>query len=341
MPQVSVLMPVYNGEPFLGQAIESILLQTFVDFEFIIINDGSTDRSAEVVQSYDDSRIRYFENEYNIGLTRSLNRGLSLVQGPYIARMDADDVSLPQRLARQVDFLDAHPNVGVVGTAMQIIDENDKTHRTWHSLTTHEALRWCLCLYDPIAHPTVLMRRQVVEQVGGYRVEMVTAQDYDLWRRLSKVTQLANLPNVLFCLRRHKTNVTTVRLAEHRQNRVKVSHEAISEFLGRDVSIDTVRCIWNRNCESLSKVRQTASLIHEIYKAGMANDALSLAEKHFVRNYVAKRLFGLAHQRTDDGRAWDAVALACRLDPLVIVKAVNRRFGHLTRRQCLFWVTTG
>lgn len=332
MPQVSVLMPVYNGEPFLGQAIESILQQTFADFEFIIINDGSTDRSAEIVQSYADSRIRYFENERNIGLTRSLNHGLSLVQGPYIARMDADDVSLPQRLGKQVDFLDAHPDVGVVGTAMQIIDEQSNVDHTWHSPTTHEMLRWCLCLYDPIAHPTVLMRRKVVEQVGGYRAEMVTAQDYDLWRRLSAVCRLANLPDVLLYLRRHETSVTMVHLAEHRQNRVKVSHEAISEFLGQDVPVDTVRCIWNRNCESLSQVRRATFLIYEIYQAGMADDTLPLSDKRFMRNYVAERLFGLAYQRTDAGRAWDTIALACQLDPLVIFKAGQRRVGRLLRR---------
>lgn len=326
MPQVTVLMSVYNGEPFLSQAIESILQQTFADFEFIIINDKSTDCSAEVIRSYDDQRIRFFENENNIGLTRSLNYGLSMVRSPYIARMDADDISFPQRLEKQVNYLNAHPNVGVVGTAIQIIDKYGKPSHIWKSMITHEALIWGLCLYAPIAHPTVLMRQKTVEQIGGYKAEMTTAQDYDLWWRLSTVCQLANLPDVLLYLRRHETNITIVHLKEHRQNRVNVSHAAIANFLKRDISIDTVRCIWDQNCNSVYEVQKAVSLIYEIYKTGVNNRFLSLSEKYFMRNYIAQKLLGLAYYQANTGYNWNAVALACWLDPLAIVKASKKRF---------------
>ncbi len=326
MPQVSVLMPVYNGEAFLGQAIESILQQTFDDFEFIVINDGSTDRSAEVVQLYDDPRIRYFENECNIGLTRSLNRGLSLVRSPYLARMDADDTSLPQRLAKQVHFLDMHHEIGVVGSAVQIIDEHGNISRKWEPPETHEVLRWCLCLFTPIAHPTVMMRQEVVKQVGDYCTEMLTAQDHDLWRRLSLVTRLANLPDVLLHLRQHRSNITKVRSVEHRQNRVRAFHTMMSEFLGEDVPVDVVRCVCGQNCGSARKVHQAASLVYELYQVGMNNSALSLAEKRFIRNYVSERLLGLAYRRKDDGhgrRTLDVIALACYVNPLIVVKIVK------------------
>ena len=335
-PRVSVLMPVYNGERYVREALDSILQQSFSGFEFIIINDGSTDHSAKIVQSYDDPRIRYFENEQNIGLTRSLNRGLSLARAPYVARMDADDVSLPQRLARQIDFLDTHPKVGVVGSAVQFIDERGKAYRMWRSLSAHEALRWCLCLYDPIMHPTVMMRRDVVGQVGGYNPDMVTAEDYDLWRRSSEVTHLSNLQDVLLYLRKHEASVTSNLLPEHWQNRVKISQMMLSEYLNEDVPIGIVQHIWSQNCGTVGDVRQAASLVRKLYEAGMANEALPVVEKRVIRKYVARRLLGLAHRRTNDGRAWDVVAFACRLDPMVVVKAVERRLRHLVRQRLSF-----
>jgi len=115
-PKVTVLMPVYNGEKYLNEAIDSILGQTFKDFKFLIINDGSTDGTADILKSYKDSRIKVTNNEKNIGLTKSLNKGLKMAKSEYIARMDADDISLPTRLQKQVEFMDSHPKVGVCGT---------------------------------------------------------------------------------------------------------------------------------------------------------------------------------------------------------------------------------
>jgi len=126
-PTVSVLMPVFNGEQFLRPAMNSILNQTFTDFEFIIVDDGSTDHSREILNSYTDSRVRLICNESNIGLTDSLNRGLEAASGNYIARMDQDDISLPERLAKQVAFMDSHPEVGVCGTWAKDIDQTDST----------------------------------------------------------------------------------------------------------------------------------------------------------------------------------------------------------------------
>ncbi len=129
VPRVSVLMSVYNGERFLRDSVESILGQTFTDFEFLILDDGSTDSTCEILEEYanKDARIVLVRNDRNLGLTRSLNKGLRLVRGEYLARQDADDISLPKRLEMQVKFLDAHPEVGVVGSALEIIDENGNT----------------------------------------------------------------------------------------------------------------------------------------------------------------------------------------------------------------------
>ncbi|MGC9469401.1 MAG: glycosyltransferase [Anaerolineae bacterium] len=324
-------MPVYDAEPFLREAIESILRQTFIGFEFVIIDDCSTDSSAEIVKSFSDPRIHYFRNAQNIGLTRSLNRGLVLSQSPYVARMDADDVSMPQRLSRQIDFLDSNPEVGVVGSAVQIIDEEGNLCRVKRLPKSHEVLTWCLCLFSPIAHPTVMMRRNALEQVGGYRADLLTAQDYDLWWRISKVTRLANLPDVLLYLREQKASVRHRHLDEHRKARAEIAQRVISEFLQKDISLDVIMHIIEQSCNSGSQVREAASVVYELYKIGVAQGALTLAEKRLVRGYVAKRLMRLAYRRTDDGRAWDVIKSACLLDPLVVVKLAHKRFRSAVR----------
>ncbi len=160
-------MSVYNGEKYLREAIDSILGQTFKDFEFLIIDDGSTDSSVEIIRSYADPRIRLIQNEENIGLSRSLNKGLKLARGEYIARMDADDISLPRRLAAQVGLLDKQPDIGLVGTSIQLIDCDGERMHVHRVPTTHAQILWALCFTTPLAHPSVVFRKVIIECVGG------------------------------------------------------------------------------------------------------------------------------------------------------------------------------
>jgi len=149
------------------------------------MDDGSTDNTWQILQSYATSepRIVLVRNETNVGVAGSLNRGLGLARGPYIARMDADDISLPERLATQVVFLDEHPEIGVVGCAVQIIDARGSLMKVVRHPTMHGPLLWALCFYTPIAHPTAVFRRAVVERVGGYDDALLANQDRDLWQR--------------------------------------------------------------------------------------------------------------------------------------------------------------
>ena len=192
--KVSVLMSVYNGERYLREAVESILNQTFTDFEFIIIEDGSTDATPRILRSYSDSRIVLVDNQENLGLTRSLNEGLVLAQGEYVARMDADDISLPHRLEKQVAFLERHPKVGIVGSACQVVDASGRRQGLNHAPTRDLQIRWVSLLNNPFWHPTVIMRRDVLLRNGlSYDEAFQTAQDYDLWTRMLKCTYGANL----------------------------------------------------------------------------------------------------------------------------------------------------
>lgn len=182
-PKVSVIMSVYNGEKFLEEALESILKQTFPDYEFIIINDGSTDRTPQILASFDDPRL-VTVNQNNRGLTVSLNRGIRLAKGTYIARMDADDISEPTRLERQVEVLDRDPDVVLVACWYKVIDQKGNVLAHRRLPTDGKQLARLLVHCNPICHGSVLMRKEAIEAVGLYDENLRYAQDYDLWLRL-------------------------------------------------------------------------------------------------------------------------------------------------------------
>ena len=211
-PQVTVLMAVYNGNRYLREAVDSMLGQTFTDFEFIIINDSSTDTSREILSTYSDSRIRVVENEQNIGLTKSLNRGLSLARGEYVARMDADDRSHSERLQKQVAYLDAHPNVAVLGTQHNTINAKGILMPFWTIKRPVDplAFRWCWIFDNPIAHSTAVFRRGIVWGVlGGYDENFRTSQDFELWSRVGRNNYvMCNLTDVLLDFRVHKQSTS-------------------------------------------------------------------------------------------------------------------------------------
>ena len=209
-PLISVCMPVYNAERYLAEAIESILGQTFRDFEFLIIDDGSTDRSLAILERYAarDARIR-LSSKPNAGYVVRLNEMLHQARGDLIARMDADDVALPERFARQVEFLRSHPEVDVVGGAQEHIDSKGYPLTVHYDPQGHEEIsELAMSGACPINHPSVMMRRKALLAVGGYRVEMMPAEDLDLWLRMGERGRLANLPDVIMRYRVHDSSVS-------------------------------------------------------------------------------------------------------------------------------------
>ena len=207
MPKVTVLMPVYNAGKFLREAVDSILAQSFTDFEFLIIDDGSTDGSQSIVRSYDDSRIRFVQNEKNIGVAATLNRGFDLARGEYIARMDADDISMPHRLERQIDFMEESPEVGVSGTWIRLFGDQP---RVVDRCPVGASVVKAYMLFDnPLYHPTVIMQRNLIEKYNlRYDSHFNRAEDYDLWLRAANHFLLNNLPEVLVMMRHHKNSIT-------------------------------------------------------------------------------------------------------------------------------------
>ena len=212
-PRVSVVMAVHNGGAYLGRAVQSILEQTFGDFEFVIVNDGSTDTTADVLQHAQaaDGRVRVLQQD-KAGLVASLNRGCGEARGAYIARMDADDIAFPTRLSRQVEFLDRHPAVAVVGSAVVRIDAAGREITRNVCPTTHAEIVEALQQYTCFTHPTVMVRAAALAAVGGYRPAYRAAEDYDLWLRLSERYELANLPDPLLYYRVYPDQVSVRQL---------------------------------------------------------------------------------------------------------------------------------
>jgi len=215
-PKISVLMSVYNNSKLLREAVDSILGQTFSNFEFIIINDASTDKSVEILRDYakKDKRIVLVDNETNIGLTKSLNRGLQIAKGQYIARMDADDISELNRFSLQVDFLDSNPDIGLLGTHAQSINEKGEKFGIWETLENDAEIKELLKKRNCFCHGSTMFRAECIKNFGNYREEFKFTQDYDLWLRISEKYKVANLGKNLFNFRKSPNSISGSRLSQ-------------------------------------------------------------------------------------------------------------------------------
>lgn len=220
---VTVLMAVFNGEAYLEAAIRSILAQTFRDFEFLIIDDGSSDNSLAIIEGLKDERVRLVRNEANMGLTRSLNKGLDLAEGKYIARMDADDIALPDRLHLQFDFLENNPDYGLVGGERMILQNGHLKAKRGELFADHEAICVLQLFRNGFVHSAVMMRTTMAKTLR-YNEAIFATQDYEFWVRISKHTKVANLLTPLVQYRVHGASISETKL-DRQMETVKAIHK--------------------------------------------------------------------------------------------------------------------
>ncbi|WP_266363602.1 glycosyltransferase family 2 protein [Tellurirhabdus rosea] len=244
-PLLTVLMPVYNAEKYLREAVESILTQTFAAFEFLIIDDCSTDGSAAIIESYGDVRIRFLRNETNRGISETLNRGIELATTEFIARMDADDISYPERLAQQYAYMTAHPDCALLSCAARVVDEARRPIRIdrFHSEYFYYNLTFICWMY----HPTVVYRRCAVQHVGGYRLRY--AEDHALFLELARHYKIWNLEQVLLDYRVTSESLHQVRFpAEYEQAQREVVRARLRDFMGPDFTLSDIHleCLRHR-----------------------------------------------------------------------------------------------
>ena len=255
MPRVTVLLPAYDCAPFVREAVDSVLGQTYRDFELVVVDDGSTDGTAEVLASYDDPRMVVLTQE-NAGMAAALNRGLAVARGDLVARMDGDDRSAPERLARQVAFLDAHPDVSVVGSRYRRMDVDGVPGIVVRLMRHDKDLRREMYLTSPFTHGCVLMRKDAVLAVGGYDGTLWPAEDYDLWTRIGG--RLANLPDVLYDYREHASTSTLA--AQDAQGRVVADALWASAPPPRRTPPEVARSLWTHRHELRWYVRRQRRL---------------------------------------------------------------------------------
>ncbi len=242
---VSILLPVYNAGEYLKQAIESILNQSYQNFEFIIINDGSTDNSEKVVKSFTDKRIQYV-SQTNIGLAATLNKGLGMSKGIYIARQDQDDISHPDRLKKQVEFLENHKEVILLGTRAKVVSDNGDV-LSYHDHATDSAVLKLDLLFDNcFVHSSVMFRKEVIESIGKYSTDKAIYEDYELWSRFSEKGNVANLREVMVDYRHHDRGLSKVSDYFNVDAVLNQSQSNIEKFMGRkDIKFDDLTAVYH------------------------------------------------------------------------------------------------
>jgi glycosyl transferase family 2 len=346
------MMPLYNAERYVREAIGSVLAQTYTDFELLVRDDGSTDGSAAAVAEFaQDPRVRFTRNDRNRGVSWSRQAVLEDARGDYIAVLDADDVAFPHRLARQVAFLDAHPDIAVLGSAFEVIDRDGVVRQQVRVPVRPEVIRWMLLFGSCIAHSSVMYRREAVLRGGGYRADMLVSEDYDLWVRLAGTNRIAQLDDVLVRWRHHGANthltereevrhagVAGVRQSVRVQTGLDIA-EPIAECLARDVSPrsvargDAEAAVWvlaRCAAEALSRARRDGTDTGAV-AAAVAADYLRLAYR--VPSVRTRATLGAVRTLTAAG-AWRA---PWRRDFAVLaLKAwLPRRLAEAARRRAL------
>jgi GT2 family glycosyltransferase len=331
VPAVSVVMPARDAEPYVRRAIDSILSQTFADFEFVIVDDGSTDRTADIVAGYAmrDPRVALVRRPHS-GVAAALNEGCRLARGRYLARMDADDVSVPTRLERQVAFLDANREVGILGGNIHEFTESGPAPSVWRRPTEHHVIGWFLLFGNPIAHPTVAMRRDVFERVGPYRAG--ACEDYDLWLRAFAVTKMANLPSVLveYCIREDQVS----RINPARGSVTRLQRESLAGLLGSEVDDAAVEFVRGEGAlPRATELELALSLLLRTHSAYRRRYATGRDDASEIALDVLKRLRRFASVQDIERRLrwrieWESAKLASSLGSARLLA----KTGALARR---------
>jgi glycosyltransferase involved in cell wall biosynthesis len=299
-PTVSVLLPVYGGAAHVGSAVESVLAQTYGDFELLVLDDCSPDESTAIAEAFADPRVRTVRNERNLGQVATLNRGLRAARGAYVARLDQDDVCLPSRFKRQVELLDADPGIAVVGTWVDVVDEEGRIVGAVHDRLDGAVDAAFLALVHrlPLAHPSVMFRRDAVAAVGGYDESVRYCEDMDLWRRLLLAGHgLRVVPEPLLRYLRHGGQQSSVHAAEQRAN----NDAALERFLAAlapDANARLLRLVFTRQLElwhelgSARDARRLAADLAQLLDGAAERLALTADERseleRRVRNHVAR-----------------------------------------------------
>jgi glycosyltransferase involved in cell wall biosynthesis len=288
-PLVTVLMPVYNAESYVETAIQSILEQTYVNFELLVIDDGSTDGSATIINGIDDSRINYVKNDVNLKLITTLNKGLKLAKGKYIARLDADDIAEKTRLQEQVDFMEANVVVGLSGTWYTAFGTVNSTVR---NPTSNQDIRFMALYQCPIIHPSTIFRTSVIrDNELSYNMDYPHAEDYQLWCRFAEVSELANIPSILLRYRLHETNISKLENSTQSTNTIRIKTELFDK-IGVQVSPSDLALFERLNHHVVNfEATELTQLGELLSKLVLANNNSNYLEPKYLSNLLSRKWY--------------------------------------------------
>lgn len=283
-PKVTVLMAVYNGEKFLRPSIESVLSQTYADFEFLIIDDASSDGTLEIINSYKDPRIRIICNEKNQGTGFSRNKGILNSKGEYIAVLDADDIMYPERIAKQVLFLDEHPEIVLIGGAYDVIDQEGRWVQAIFHPTESIVIRWKLLFNNPIATSTTMFRKYAALEVGGYDQNLRIAEDYAFYVKLAEKYLISQIREKISAYRINTVGLTSTAPEQLHNYALEVSRRCISSLANQEVERSVVSCYQGR-LENGAEINMVVNCAYELIE-----DYLKKFLKHLTRSLKERRL---------------------------------------------------
>ncbi|MBW4618436.1 MAG: glycosyltransferase [Cyanosarcina radialis HA8281-LM2] len=341
VPKISVVMPVYNCERYLREAVESVLNQSFTDFEFVIINDASTDSTDEILAEFarQDERIIILENQENLGLTGSLNKGIDRARGEYIARQDADDISLPERLKKQVALLDSNSEVVLVSCNIEKINAEGKPFAIMERACPANLVAWYLLFYNRLSgHSQVMFRRKTVNMLGGYSKKYPYCEDYELWCRLAGVGIVRILPEVLLQQRFHSTSVSAKKQAEQKQDILELARSNIKQLTELDLSpseIENLNSFWVGHTKSAnfldsSNLRHFNAQMQDILKVFVQKKSLgspSNSLENELKSVVGKQFIYWANMYSFKNKLFkksELLLYAFNWCPLLILEYVQK-----------------
>ena len=297
IPLISVIMPVYNTEKYISEAIESILNQTYTNFEFLIFDDASTDKSVQIINSFKDKRIQLITKPQNTGYTNSLNMGLTMAKGEYIARMDSDDISKLNRLETQLNFMENNKDIAVCGSWFNILgSENIIKHPVYH-----DEIKMALLKYCSIGHPTVMIRNSFLKTHQlSYNPQMEPAEDYDLWVRISKTGKLHNLDEILLFYRLHSNQISNLKSDKQKKLSDAIQLNLYNQIIIQTSIVSNPRQLEDKNLEASffvvlnKKLKQLKTLrenneTQNIFNSNLFNIYLQNVRKNLIESFFHDR----------------------------------------------------
>ena len=332
MPLVSVLMPAHNSGAFISAAVDSILGQTFKDFELLVLDDASSDQTVELLDGYKDVRVSLHVSESRLGIARSRNRLVKLASAPLLAWMDADDVSLDNRLNSQVDFLSHHPRVAVVGADLCPTDAALRlTGRPWTPPLQAAAIKWQLMFGTPLFNGTTMARGEIYERVGPYDENLPVGEDNDFWARCAPDVVMANLPRVLLLYRKHAGNTTASESQSSVEVGAEISRRALATLLGKEVSLSVARILRHAGeglrGSSGSEIEAALHLLKEAESVFDSRGTLSRREQSEIAGLRALQRLRLLRAGQQAGGS-NRRSVSFKASPRLVLDAAN----HVARR---------